>query len=364
MLFCKNCGAPVGEKDMFCTSCSKRLTAESVINKAGLSSIAAEKSEFTPDAVASTDLTGFCVMDMRLTEKLFSLMGADYYRAVKSNGEPCIPLMMRHIAFPSGTDFDCAALNNGADSSAANALSQQFTEILSRECKAFSAACAAAGVSVLCYRCKVMYSSLFNLYHIFILMDYAQPLPTYFRQNDFSLRNALEVCAELSEQFLKLEKSGFHYGPFSDCSVFFSPSGKVYLDFRAALCYEQFCPLSAFVSYSRQYISPKQKNYEVYSLAVILYRLISGCRHPYINHRGTITAEELSRAERLRSMLSEPYPPDRAQNTLGMMIKNVLSVTPHELTLSEFGRVLRNSLNYMQAGELNQKINFDGTIGL
>lgn len=360
MLYCKKCGAPVGENDMFCTSCSTRLDSSSVVNKAGLSSIAAEKSEFSPDSlVTETDLTGCCIMDMRLTEKLFSLMGADYYRAVKANGEKCIPLMIRHIVFPGNTDRDCALLNNGGDSSDAGALAQRFTQTLARECASFSAACAAAGIPSLNYRTEVMFSPLYDVYHVFILMNHAVPLPLFLRNEEITVRDAIQIGAAISSQLLELEKKRFHYGAFSDLTVFVSGDNsgrRIFLDCRMAVCYQSFLPMCSYMSYFRQYVSPRRRNYEVYSLGTILYRFLCKGRHPYLRNRGVITADKFMEAERLRSMMAEPCPPDHLQNTLGTVIHDAISNSAHELTLSEFSRILANSFNYVQAGELNKII--------
>lgn len=367
MLYCKKCGAVVGENDMFCTSCSARLDSSSVVNKSGLRQIAAERQEFSADAATSeTDLTGFSVMGMRLTDKLFSLMGSDYYRAVNANGEECIPLMMRHIIFPSAVDCDCAMLNNGADPSAAGALSRQFTEMLSKECLSFSAACASAGVPSINYRCEVMYSELNTIYHIFILMNDAVPLPLYLRKEQLTVRDALMMGGSISEELIRLDKNNVHYGAFSDCMIFVSGTGnqrKIYLDCRLSMCYDRFLPMSSYMSYFRQYFSPRRRNYEVYSLGMLLYRMLSQFRHPYINHRGITTSAEFLQAERLRGSMAEPYPPDCLQNTVGTVIRDAISTSQHELTMSEFSRVLINSLNYVQAGELNRTIKLDGTVG-
>lgn len=378
MLYCKNCGAPVGENDRFCISCSSRLSSSTVVTKAGLSRIAAESTEFSADAISEPDLTGCSVMGMRLTEKLFSFMGADHYRAVKDNGEECIPLMVRHITFPGSIDRDCAMLNNFADPAAAGSLCKAFTEAVAREEVSFSVACATAGVPALNYRTEVHYSELYDVYHIFMLMKYAVPLPLFARQQQLTVRDALEFGAVISDMILKLEKSQLRYGPFSDCMVYVSGgqaaekapaqdrpaySRTFYLDCRFARCYEKFLPMSSYMSYFRQYVSPKRGYYEVYSLAMVLYRLLSGFRHPYIRHRGTVSAEEFMQAEKLRVMMTEPVPADCLQNTIGAVIKDAISRSSHEVSLSELNRILVNSINYVQSAELNRKLIFDGTVG-
>lgn len=365
MLFCRKCGAAVGENDMFCTSCSARLDENAVVSKTEKRRIAAESQFFNADAATSeTDLTGFIVMGMRLTEKLFSLMGADYYQAVNANDEDCISLVVRHIMFPPAVERDCITLCSGISDDDSRMLAKQFADSFSKECLSFSALCAAAGIPSLNYRCEVMYSELNGIYHIFTLMNDAVPLPVYLRRERLAVRDALAICGTISGQLLELEKKGTHYGAFSDCMVYISGAGNIrkqFLDCRIPRCCGQYYPVSSYMSYYRQYCSPKRNNYEVYSLSMILYRLISCGRHPYVNHRGVIAPDELLSAERLRGSLAEPYPVDTLQNSIGTVIRDVLSVPQHEITLSELSRILINSINYINSNELNKEIN--GTVG-
>lgn len=365
MLFCRKCGAVVGENDMFCTSCSARLDENAVVSKNEKRMIAAESQFFSADAATSeTDLTGFIVMGMRLTGKLFSLMGADYYRAVSASGEECIPLVIRHLIFPSSVERDCMKLCSGISDDDSGMPAKQFADSFSRECLSFSALCAAAGIPSLNYRCEAMYSELNGIYHIFTLMNDAVPLPVYIRREKLTVRDALAICGTISGQLLELEKRGTHYGAFSDCMVYISGSGskrKHYLDCRIPRCYGQYYPLGSYMSYYTQYCPPKKSNYEVYSLGMILYRLISRGRHPYMNHCGVAAPDELLNAERLRCTLAEPYPADILQNSIGTVIRDVLSVPQHEITLSELSRILINSINYISSNELNKEIN--GTVG-
>lgn len=357
MLYCKNCGAQVGENDMFCTSCSARLNSGNTVSRACLSRMAAENADFSPDGIADIDLTGSSVMNMRLTDKLFSFAGADHYRAVIASGEECVPLMVRHMIFPDRNDRDRLTLMNGSPDSFG-----RFAELFSKECKTFSAACAAAGIPSLNYRCDIQYSKLYDEYHIFTLMEQAVPLPLYLRQNKTTVRDALRICAEASSQLVKLNKGNISFGSFSDNMIFVGTADtehKVYLDCRIPLCCSQAGVGSRPPGYYGRFVSPDGQALELYSLAMTLYMALSGSRSPYVSGGGPLSDEQLAQAEMRRMQAEEPFPPDRLENTVGITLCDIISCSPHNITLSEFSRILYNSLNYVNAAELNEIIGFD-----
>ncbi len=357
-LYCKKCGAEVGQDDMFCTSCNTRLNKpDSVISRVGISEMASGKSEFSADAaVTETDLTGFDVMGFRLTQKLFSLMGSDYYSCVNEEGG--VPVMMRHMTFPNRVDCDCAALNNGNDINTAKLRLKDCVAAIGKEIVMFASHCATTGVDSLNYRCETFYSELYDTYHIFVLMNYAVPLPIYYREKEIDMRNILEIGVNISDKLCRMEKYRSPYDAFSDTMIFIGENNKVYLDCHIPAIYESFLPSSSLNSYHRQFVSPQGKNYETYSLGMVLYKLLSGYKNPYINHfNAKVSAKDYILAENSRLMMAEPIPLVNMQNTVGLVINEAITRSERELTLSEFNRILCNSFNYISANELNIKIN-------
>ena len=255
-------------------------------------------------------------------------------------------------------DRDVCAMMHRMDYSVTDKLSETFADGVIKEVTAFRSRCTAAGLEPLNYTAKSLYSESFNCYHIFIMMKECVPFVNYVREQKLTLRDVITIGIDLSEQLLSLQRQGTPYGSFSELSVFVDNGGKAYLDCKLQSLYEQFYPFSSIVMYNKTFVSPMNRSFEAYSLAMLLYRLLSGFNSPYINPYLThISNEALIQAEEQRMMAQQPILPEKARNMAGSKIVNTLSSSQNPVTLEELNDVLKNSFNYIPSNELNEYIN-------
>lgn len=360
MLFCKNCGNRVEKGDVFCTSCLSRLDVKgAVLDKRDYSAVKASATvAFDAEAVVGeSDLSGFEVLEYMLTEKIASLCGSEYYKAVCKKGIGETNSVVRHIRFPQYMDRDVCAMMHRMDFSVADRLSEQFSKQVPEEVKTFRAQCSAIGVESINYTAKYLYSNIYNCYHIFIMMRECVPFVTYVRDQQLTLRDVISIGIKLSEQLLRLQRQGTPYGAFSDLAVFVDSGGNFYLDCKTAGLYERFFPFSSIVFYNKTFVSPMNRDFEAYSLAMLLYRMLSGYNSPYINaYAPHISNEDLIQAEEKRMMAQPPILPEKARNMAGTKIIEALSSSSHAVTLEELHNVLESSFNYISTVELNEYI--------
>ncbi len=360
MLFCKKCGQRVEKDDMFCTSCANRLDVEgAVISRAEYASRTGENIDFDAEAVVGeSNISGFQVMEYMLTEKIASLCGSEYYLAVKKDKEEIGKTVIRHIRFPQYMDRDVCFMMHRMNHSVTDKLSANFAEGVVKEMSAFRSQCAAAGIESLNFAAKSLYSESYNCYHIFILMKECLPFVSYVQNRRMTLRDVITIGVDISEQLLALQRQGTPYGSFSELSVFVDNKGKAYLDCKLLALYEQFYPYTSIVMYNKTFVSPMNKSFEAYSLAMILYRLLSGFSSPYVNpYMTNISNEVLIQAEEQRMMAQQPILPEKARNMAGSKIVSTLSSSQNPVTLEELHDVLKNSFNYISSAELNEYIN-------
>ncbi len=361
VLFCKKCMSKVEEGDTFCTNCLSRLDQEgAVLSKYEYSKFLGTMDvKFNADAVVGeSNISGFEVMDCRLSEKIVSLCGSDYYRAVYKKAEEQKETVIRHIRFPQYMDRDVCALMHRIDYQETDRLCEQFSKQVPDEVMAFQARCVNAGIESINHSAISLYSELYNCYHIFIMMDECVPFVNYIQKEKLTLRDVISIGISLSEQLLRLQQQGTNYGSFSDLSIYIGKDGKPCLDCKLLDLYERFYPFTSIAIYRRSFVSPMNANFEAYSLAMLLYKLLSGFNNPYINpYVSQISSEALIRAEEKRMMAEQPVLPEKAQNMAGKKIVDALCDSKHAVTLEELHNVLENSFNYISAGELNQFIN-------
>lgn len=364
MLFCRSCGAMVGESDTFCTNCLQRLDVEGmVIDRRTVSSIkAAGNVEFDADAVCvESDLTGFKVLGYMLSRKRCSLCDSDYYDAVseKNGGAAAV---IRHLYVPDRTGGDIYSLLYKTDKN--GGVFEEYAVRIKNLVMSFREKCSIAGVDCVNCGAEVFNSGLYGCSHIFVLMNDVEPLLKFISKRQLTLRNVIKIGIELSETILKLKSRGIIYGGFSDLSIFSDKDGKIFLGFPFTDLRRSFFPFDAVSQYENLFISPTGENLEAYSLAMVLYRLLSGFGNPYINsYVSKITNEDLKKAELMRLEGSEGMIPEKSRNMFGAKIVEALNVKRCTVTIEELHNVLVSTLNYISASELDEII-IDGNLSL
>ena len=266
-------------------------------------------------------------------------------------------VVIRHIVFPDDFSHDYSLIMRRFDKNEENQSEKRFADALGNERAMFQSACAAACCNCLNYNSKSYYSGLYGKYHIFIMMKEALPLPYYAMMNELTLRDVLTIMHSVCDQLLKMHRCSIGYGSFSDEMIFVGRDGNVFLDFCQGKYYGQYFPYSAVYQHYRQFAAPADTDPEAYSVGLILFYLISGFRHPYINPQmRNVTGREFVMAERSRMAKERPWLPPLAHNMLGNAIMSVLDRSSRAISLEEFERVLSNAFNYLTAEELNSRI--------
>lgn len=359
MYFCKNCGSVVNSDDIFCTNCACRLDETGmIVDKRGMSSIiAGEKTEFNAEAVCTeTDYTGFRVMNFLLSQKIYSFGDSTYYDAVSSaNGGTSG--IIRHICLSGCTDRDVYSLLHKMNDVRAEKICEIYSEKIKNLVFSFREKCSLSDAAMLNNDAEVFHSFLYRSHHIFILMVSAMPLVFYAKNHVLTVRDVIEIGLKISENILKLKSESFYYGSFSELSVYISENKTVYLDFPSLLARAEFFPFSSISQYEKMFVSPNGKNPEAYSLAMVLYQLLSGFGNPYINpYSGEITEDDLKSAEEKRLSGAAGIVPETCDNMLGEKLVETLNVREHNVTIEELHSILQSSLNYISQSGLDRKI--------
>lgn len=357
MFFCKNCGGVVQKTDIFCVNCACRLDGEGmIIDKRGMSDlIAAGKEEFDADAVCTeSDLSGFKVMGYLLTQKSFSFCGSDYYSAANSGNNSAL---IRHICFSDKTDRDVYTLLHRMDEEKAGSVFERYSELIKERALSFSEKCSAVGINALNHSAETFHSRLYGSHHVFILMTGAMPLALYAKKNPLTLRKVITIGVKISEAVIRLKSRSIEYGSFSELSVFADDNENVYLDFPFAQTRGEFLSFTALSQYEKRFFAPNGRNLEAYSLAMILYRLLSGFGNPYINsYAADITDADLNAAEKKRLEGREGIIPENSRNMFGAKLVEALNVSDRSVSIEELHSVLTSSLTYISASELDKII--------
>lgn len=362
MLFCKNCGAEVEETFRFCEKCFANLgTPGAVVNNSGIASAAAERAanngDFLPDAfTANYDLSGCRIGEYRLSEKIGSYLGNDYYLAVNiCDGSKAA---VRYIRIDDFEYADKAAILCGLHS---NELPKQALQICSDECNRFKNICDNTGIPCSVKGTAGFISSNGKEGHIFIIMNECIPLALEMEQRSISVREIIKIAADICGFISELERSNIVYNSIYESNIVMDSTGKAQLCAEFDRAMQRKFIVTPVAQLCSMYLPPDFRQNEgcsVYSLAVMLYRLLNGGKPPYMNYfNKSADYSDFLRAEQKRNSFLELQLPANAENMLGNMLCGIIGNDGwRSVKMSDVRNTLENSLNYLSSAELDRKI--------
>lgn len=360
MLFCKHCGNVVEKNDKFCVSCMSRLDNEgAILSREDFSRFQASKTRvFNPDyVVIDNNLSSFEIMGYRLTEKVGSFFGVDYYNAANLDTNEAAGAVVRHFVFPSAEEREVCAIMHRLNYDEADRLADEFAQALMNEITAYTAFCVKCGIPMLNYKAEHYRSSLYNKHHFFVMSKDTVPFIAHILQERPTVRRIISIGLDITSQLIKMRLNGSEYGIFTDNALFIDADGVIYIDAHIDRICEDYYPYTTRTMYNKMFAPCSRIQPEVYSLAMLLYRLLGGYNHTHINpHKPNITNDDIRNAELRRLSGEKPAIPERAYNILGTKLTEILSASRQEYCLEDFQNLLENSLNYISSAELDCSI--------
>lgn len=361
MLYCRKCGGIVKQGAKFCEKCFSRLDesgVSSVVNKYELAAMSRNVNDFSPDSyVSRTNICGESVFGYRITRHIAEIAETDYYVASSASDGTTVDKTIAHTLLPSRESFACLLFANGFSSSAANDALRFCAENTAETMENFISLCKKAEIGCAYEDCRVSYSELMDTYHIFLLMKPVVPLWEHIRGRKITLRDVIGWGAELTEQLGAISRCGQNYASVNDTNIFFDADGHLYIGCPVQDMLADKMYIGAYTTIRNLYVPPADSGFDpiVYAAGMLIFLLLNGMRHPYINYSGgEITREKYLAAEKKRAERLPTQTPRFARNSLGKALLRTFSdVDEHIVTITELNRVLKNSLIYISTEELN-----------
>lgn len=361
MLYCRKCGNVVKADARFCEKCFSRLDKDGVssaVNEYEIAAMSRNSEEFSADSyVTKSNLCGERVFGYRLTRLMGSVAESDYYTASSAADGVVINKTVRHIVFPDRESLDCLRLVNGFSDKKAMQTLEKCIKAVPQGISDFIGLCGKAGLNCAYEDSAVYRSELMGTYHVFVLMKPVIPLWQYIRGKKITLREVIGWGISMVSQLEAAEQYGLKYICISDTDIFFDDTGNVFVGSGVQGTFSDNMYLGAYSTARNIYKIPfgMDADPSVYSAGMLIYLLLNGMRHPYINYSsGQITRSGYLTAEKLRAEHAPAQMPRFARNSLGKVLLRTFSdVDEHRVSAAELNRVLKNSLIYISTEELN-----------
>ncbi len=150
-------------------------------------------------------------------------------------------------------------------------------------------------------------------YDIFIRMEYLTPLTKYMNQHELSEQEVVRLGIDMSNALKALSDNNILHRDIKPANIFISKSGEFKLgDFGEAKSILKSQSMSARGTYT--YMSPEiirhspvDKRADIYSLGIVLYRLLNNNRIPLLPEKPAISNTEYERAIN-RRLSGETFP--------------------------------------------------------
>lgn len=197
-------------------------------------------------------------------------------------------------------------------------------------------------------------------WEIFIRMEYLTPLNTYIANNGLTLKQILNLGVSLNYALEECKKENIIHRDIKEGNILVDSRGFFKLsDFGVARKYEVDKSLSTKAG-TYGYMAPeiffgKKYNFnsDIYSLGIVLYKLLNNGRMPFMPKNGSVLDEENSRAKLLeKNTIPDP---ENSIPALSKIVKKAMSFNSSDRyqSFKDFGDELLNILVNTNSKTLN-----------
>ena len=243
--------------------------------------------------MSQTNLMGKVILGYTVTEKLGSGAFGTVYKVQKENPSGLYVRALKHITIPTEKQYNSVLNSMGGDvSKADNYFSEMLKSIVS-EIKILNAL-AEKGVPhiVRYYENDIVVSESPRRYDVFILMEYLTPLEDYISQKPFLISDIGKLGEDILRGLISCHENGVIHRDIKDDNIFVSEAGEYKIgDFGVSKVLKDSSKAESLKG-TPNYLAPEvylgkegyTKNVDLYSLGIVLYRLLNYNRNPFLPH--------------------------------------------------------------------------------
>ena len=300
------------------------------------------------------NLVGRSVFGYRITSVIGSGASGTVYQAVKSNALGEYVRAIKHISFPSLKQYSSVLNSMGGDEAKTNEYFARSLNTIASEVKLLNALSESGSSHIIRYYESYLETEGNPLrYHIFILMEHATPLSEFVRSGSFKVRNVVDMGLQILEGIGTCHKRGVIHRDIKEDNIFVGSDGLFKIGDFGVSKSTQGGARAESLKGTPNYLAPEvylgEKSYsktvDLYSLGIVLYRLLNHERNPFLPaYPNSYSAEDEDRAFELR-IKGNPVPlPAFGGPEIGKVIATAISSEQTRFQDAEgFARALRNA---------------------
>ena len=244
--------------------------------------------------MAESNLTGKTVLGGYLvTEVLGSGAFGTVYKAIKKNPSGEYVRALKHMTIPSEKQYESVFNSMGGDLSKVDDYFSEMLKNIVTEIQILNDF-SEKGVQniVRYYENDIVSTESPKRYNIFILMEYLTPLSNYISQTDFTVKDVVQLGSDVLKALALCHDGNVIHRDIKDDNIFVSANGEFKVgDFGVSKVLKDSSKAESLKG-TPNFLAPEvylgkegyTKSADLYSLGIVLYRLLNYSRNPLLPH--------------------------------------------------------------------------------
>lgn len=320
--------------------------------------------------MAQTNLVGKTILGYTVSEKIDSGTFGTVYKVVKTNAAGQYVRALKHITIPTEKQYYSVLNSMGGDVSKADSYFSQMLNNIVSEIKILNDL-SEKGVQhiVRYYENDILVTDAPKRYDIFILMEYLTPLDDYIRNTDFRVRDVVNFGLDVLYGLRSCHENGVIHRDIKDENIFVSDKGEYKIgDFGVSKVMKDSARAESLKG-TPNFLAPEvylgkegyTKSVDLYSLGIVLYRLLNYSRNPFLPHfpEQYFTQDEDAAFEE-RMSGKTPDPPMLGGDAIGQVVVKAISNSKERFqTADEFISALEAAVDNTPSEVFNEKVKLE-----
>lgn len=320
--------------------------------------------------MAQTNLIGKTILGYTVSEKLGAGAFGTVYKVIKTNASGQYVRALKHITIPTEKQYNSVLNSMGGDVSKADSYFSQMLNNIVSEIKILNDL-SEKGVQhiVRYYENDILVSDAPKYYDIFILMEYLTPLEDYIQGRDFLVRDVIELATDVLNGLQACHNNGVIHRDIKDDNIFVSEEGEYKIgDFGVSKVLKDSSKAESLKG-TPNFLAPEvylgkesyTKSVDLYSLGIVLYRLLNYSRNPFLPHfpEQYFSQDEDSAFEE-RMSGKTPSMPSLGGKYIGrVVVQSIAKSCERFQSADEFLSALEWAANNTPADVLDERIKFN-----
>lgn len=318
--------------------------------------------------MAQTNLIGKTILGYKVEENLGSGVFGTVYKVEKTNAAGQYIRALKHITIPTEKQYNSVLNSMGGDTSKADSYFSQMLDSIISEIQILNDL-SEKGVQhiVRYYENDIQVTESPRRYDIYILMEYLTPLEDYIQSSHFTVRDVVKLGLDVLNGLKSCHNNGVIHRDIKDDNIFVSDKAEYKIgDFGVSKVLKDSSKAESLKG-TPNFLAPEvyfgkesyTKSVDLYSLGIVLYRLLNYSRNPFLTHfpKQYFSQDEDAAFEERMSGKTPDIPSLGGSQIGQVIVKSISDGTNRFQTATEFIVALEQAIGNTSADILDEQVN-------